>query len=79
MPLFHVAVGQNQWYHFGVCAPPILVYSGDWDVRWGYGILTHGHVVSCFFRRYPFRVVKSEAERKAIVGRSTDFDTQTPK
>ena len=32
-----------QWYHFGVGAPPILVYfSGDWDVHWGYGILTHG-------------------------------------
>ena len=30
--------------HFGVGAPPILVYfSGDWDVHWGYGILTHGH------------------------------------
>ena len=29
--------------HFGVGASPILVYfSGDWDVRWGYGILTHG-------------------------------------
>ena len=28
----HVAVGQNQWYHVGVGAPPILVYfSGDWD------------------------------------------------
>ena len=38
-----VAVGQNQWYHFGIGAPPILVYfSGDWDVHWGYGILTHG-------------------------------------
>ena len=37
----HMAVGQNQWYHFGVGAPPILVYfSGDWDVHWGYGILT---------------------------------------
>ena len=23
-----VAVGQNQWYHFGVGAPPILVYFG---------------------------------------------------
>ena len=32
-------------YHFGVGAPPILVYfSGDWDVHWGYGLLTHGHV-----------------------------------
>ena len=31
-----MAVGQNQWYHFGVGAPPILVYvSGDWDVHWG--------------------------------------------
>ena len=22
-------------------------FSGDWDVRWGYGILTHGHVFMC--------------------------------
>ena len=26
-------------------APPILVYfSGDWDVHWGYALLTHGHM-----------------------------------
>ena len=26
-------------------APPILVYfSGDWDVRWRYGIMTHGQI-----------------------------------
>ena len=38
-------VGQNQWYHFGVGAPPILDYfSGDWDVHWGYRLLTHGHI-----------------------------------
>ena len=38
-----MAVGQNQWYNFGVGAPPILVYfSGDWDVHWGHGLLTHG-------------------------------------
>ena len=31
--------------HFGVGAPPILVYfSGDWVVHWGYGVLTHGHI-----------------------------------
>ena len=35
-------VGQHQWYHLGVGAPPILVdFSGDWDVHWGYGVLTH--------------------------------------
>ena len=35
----HMAVAQNQWYHFGVGAPPILVYfSGDWDVHWGYDL-----------------------------------------
>ena len=40
-----MAVGQNQWYHFGVGTPPILVYfSGDWDDHWGYGILTHSHM-----------------------------------
>ena len=34
--------------HFGVGAPPILVYfSGDWDVHWEItGLLTHGHMVS---------------------------------
>ena len=42
----HMAVGQNQWCHFGVGAPPILAYfSGNWDVHWGYKILTHGHIV----------------------------------
>ena len=31
--------------------PPILVhFSGDWDVHWGYGILTHGHVPPPFAR-----------------------------
>ena len=41
----HLAVGQNKCYHFGVGAPPILVYfSGDWDVHWGCGLLTHGHL-----------------------------------
>ena len=40
-----MAVGQNQWLHVGVGAPPMLVYfSVDWDVHWGYGILTHSHV-----------------------------------
>ena len=38
-----MAVGQNQWYHFGVGAPPILAYfSGDWDVHW---CLTHGQMI----------------------------------
>ena len=28
----HLAVGQHQWDP--ILAPPILVYSGDWDVHW---------------------------------------------
>ena len=45
-----LAVGQHQWYHFGVGAPPILVYfSGVWDVHWGYGVLTHSHFVFPWF------------------------------
>ena len=44
-----MAVGQHRWYHFGVGAPPILVYCGDWDVHWGYGVLTQTHLV-CVFR-----------------------------
>ena len=40
-----MVVGQNQWYHFGVGAPPILVcLSGDWDVHWRYGLLPHGQM-----------------------------------
>ena len=47
--LRYLAVGQNRWYHFGVGAPPILIYlSGDWDVLRGYGILTPGHLPSQF-------------------------------
>ena len=43
--LCYLAVGQNQWYHFGVGESYILGYcSGDWDVHWGYGLLTHGHL-----------------------------------
>ena len=39
-----MAMVQHQWYHFGIGAPPIVVYlSGDWDVHW-YGALTHGHI-----------------------------------
>ena len=62
-----MAVGQNQWYHFGVGAPPILVYfSGDWDVHWGYGLFTHGHVVqkqraSCRFLSPLFGQENTEA------------------
>ena len=38
MDCARLAVGQNQWYHFGVGAPPILVYfSGDsLGVRFGF-------------------------------------------
>ena len=33
--------------HFGVGAPPILVYSSvDWDVYWKYRLLTHGQMDS---------------------------------
>ena len=33
--------------HFGVGAPPILVYfGGDWDVHWG--TLTRGHMVKLY-------------------------------
>ena len=30
--------------HFGVGAPPIFHFSGDWDVHWEYGVLTHSHM-----------------------------------
>ena len=37
--VLYLAVGQNQWYHFGVGAPPILVYvSGHWDIHQKYDL-----------------------------------------
>ena len=37
--------GSKRMVPFGVGAAPILVYfSRDWDVHWGYGVLTHGHI-----------------------------------
>ena len=38
---------QSPRHHFGVGAPPILVYFiGDWDVLWEYGLWIHGHIVN---------------------------------
>ena len=43
-----MAVGQHQWYHFGVGAAPILVYVNKkkhkTNVHWGCVILTHGQM-----------------------------------
>ena len=48
----NMAVGQNQWYHFGVGATLLLVYfSGDWDVQWGGGRV---------FYPWPYEVLKCE-------------------
>ena len=53
--------GTHRWYHFGVGAPPILVYvSGDWDVHWGLGLLTHGQIPTHFRFELPFRVPKND-------------------
>ena len=42
-----MAMVQNQWYHFGMGAPSIVVYfSGDGDVHWGHGVLTHSHMMA---------------------------------
>ena len=31
------------------------ISSGDWDVHWGYGLLTHGHIVFWCSWWFPFR------------------------
>ena len=47
-----MAMVQNQWYHVGIGAPPILVYLvGIGMFTGGTGFLTHGHIV---FRASPF-------------------------
>ena len=68
----YMAVGQHQWYRFGVGAPPIFVqFSRDWDVHWGYGILTHGHMGGCFLRVPPVFLGLVQSERQPT--RSTIF------
>ena len=45
-PCFHWAMVQNQWYHFGIGAPPILepMLVGIGMFTDGIGVLTHGHL-----------------------------------
>ena len=39
LPKLPYGHGSNQWYHFGIGAPPILDYlCGGWDVHWGYDL-----------------------------------------
>ena len=45
---------QNQWHH--PILEPFLV--GDWDVHWGYGILTHGHIALLGIFLYSSRVTR---------------------
>ena len=52
-----LAVGQHQWLHFGVGAPPILVYfSGDSDVHWGYRVLTQTHLMIIYLPKIGLRI-----------------------
>ena len=37
--------GPTQGYYFGVGAPILVYFSGDWDIHGGYGLLTHGHMI----------------------------------
>ena len=30
---------------WGRCTSILVYFSGDWDVYWGYGVLTHGHLL----------------------------------
>ena len=72
----HMAVGQNQWCHFGLGAPPNLepFFSGELDVHWGYGFLTKGNIVSpnhvmglhSFRTAYPLQTVQSPIQGKTI-------------
>ena len=61
---------------YRVGAPLILVYfSGDWDVHWGYRILTHGHIgtsvessdcsdVKHFLQRLRFHMARRGTKKK---------------
>ena len=61
-PLLMQGDGDRWWFktvygsHCGIGAPPILVYSGDWDVHWGYGVLTHRQMKRCPLWSHPTSV-----------------------
>ena len=41
-----VVVKTNGIPFWGRCTTHFRTYfSGDWDVHWGYGLLTHGHMI----------------------------------
>ena len=61
-------------FHFGVGAPPILVYfSGDWDVHRGYGILTHGHFPLFSHRITPSQPLNPTPSSFSTAALSLDF------
>ena len=69
-----LAVGQNQWYHFGVGAPHILVYfSGDWDVHWGYGMAIWHHFGGGLFSF----AVRLLGEWRGVSSQELPYDTLT--
>ena len=72
-----MAVGQNQSYHFGAGAPPMLVYfSGDWlkftgGTMW---ILTHAHICCC-----PPRLKQAPREKIKPARASEEVSKPRPK
>ena len=76
--------------HVGGSAPPILVYfSKDWDVHWGYGLLTHGQVIrpmAClvlgeaerFITRFPTKKRNANPARNPISSCWFQFEALSP-
>ena len=50
----------------------LVYFSGDWDVHWGYGILTHGQIAGPSIRSRPSlgRQPGADSGRSAGPGRS---------
>ena len=62
---FHMAVGKTNGSNLvgGVTTHFSRSFSGDWDVHWGYGLLTHGHIKE-FRGATPYSWVKKERSSK---------------
>ena len=57
-----VVVKTNGISHFGIGAPPILVYfGGDWDVHWGYDLGFHPWPYDCHMQHVPDTFVEAFA------------------
>ena len=70
---------QNQWYHFGTGAPPILgLFRGDWDVHGGYDLGVDPHRHTDFSQSFGPRSISPHAAEARRLGHMCSRDVKPP-